>query len=301
MRTVLVTLRKRKLTYKTSREFISNMFFWAFGGFLYAVAVNTFTAPNGILLGGFTGVATVLNYLFKTPIGTVVFLMNVPVFLIAFRKFGYSFILKTLVATFLASFMIDFTSLFLPVYSGDKLLSSLFGGVVGGAGLAIIFLRGATTGGVDIIAKLLLLRFPHMSMGRAILLMDCAVIAASYFVYHSLENLLYAVIVIYVSAQAIDYILYGAGQGKILYIVTVRYEELVHTINNKLHRGVSVLDMHGGYTGEPKKMLFCAVKAQEVARFTRTILEADADAFMVVSDAGEILGEGFRRREENAP
>lgn len=261
------------------------------------MAVNVFTAPNGILLGGFTGVGTILNFLFGTPIGTVVFLMNVPLFIIAFKKFGYEFIVNTVIATFLASFMIDFTALFLPVYSGDKLLASLFGGVIGGAGLALIFLRNATTGGVDIIAKLLRLRFPHISMGRVILFMDFIVIAASFFVYHSLEKLLYAVIVIYASSQAIDYILYGSGNGKILYIVTDKYKDVAYKINNELHRGISIFDIQGGYTGEPKKMLFCAVKAQEVARFTKAVKDIDDNSFVVISDAGEILGEGFRRGE----
>lgn len=279
-----------------AKYYITGIFYWIAGSFLYAVAVNTFTAPNGILLGGFTGVATILNHVFATPIGTVVFLMNVPLFIIAFKKFGYEFIVNTVIATFLASFMIDFTAFFLPVYSGDKLLASLFGGVIGGAGLALIFLRNATTGGVDIIAKLLRLRFPHISMGRVILFMDFIVIAASFFVYHSLENLLYAVIVIFVSSQAIDYVLYGSGNGKILYIVTDKYKDVAYKINNELHRGVSIFDIQGGYTGEPKKMLFCAVKAQEVARFAKEIKNIDENSFVVISDAGEILGEGFKSK-----
>ena len=125
--------------------------FFALGGTSYALAINVFLAPNNILLGGFTGVATILNYLFHTPIGTVVFLFNIPLFIAAFRKFGLQFILKTVFATFLVSVLIDVTAPFLPVYSGDRLLCALFGGILSGTGLGLVFLHGATTGGTDIL------------------------------------------------------------------------------------------------------------------------------------------------------
>ena len=148
----------------------------------YALAINVFLAPNNILLGGFTGVATILNYLFHTPIGTVVFLFNIPLFIAAYRKFGLQFILKTVFATFLVSVLIDVTAPLLPVYSGDRLLCALFGGILSGTGLGLVFLHGATTGGTDILSKLLRLKFPQMSMGRVVLLLDFLIVAASFFV-----------------------------------------------------------------------------------------------------------------------
>ena len=149
---------------------------------MYAVSVNSFLAPNGIINGGFTGIATILNRLFSLPIGTAVFIMNIPLFFLAYKKLGKGFIVKTVFATFTVSFIIDYTSAFLPVYSGDRLLSSLFGAVTGGAGLARVFARNATTGGVDTAAKLIKLKHPPLSMGRIILLLEMLVVGSSFVV-----------------------------------------------------------------------------------------------------------------------
>lgn len=279
---------------ETARKITVDCFLYAMGGFLYAISVNMFTAPNGILLGGFTGVATILNHLFRVPIGTAVFCMNVPLFWIAFRKFGFGFIIKTVLATFFMSLLIDVTVPFLPVYSGDKLLASLFGGILSGAGLGLVFLRGATTGGTDIVSKLLRLRFPQMSMGRVILLLDLLVIASSFAVYRSLENMLYALVVIYISAQTIDLVQSGFSHDKLLFVVTDQGERAVQAIRDTLDRGVSVLDVRGGYAGTARKMLFCAVRANDVARLMKTVREIDAHAFVVVNETSEILGEGFK-------
>lgn len=282
---------------KTTDIFI-DILFYAAGGALYALSVNMFTTPNGILLGGFTGAAAVLHTLLDVPIGATVFLLNVPLFLISFRKFGTSFIVKTVAATFAISAIIDLTAPFLPVYTGDKLLSALFGGILSGAGLGLVFLRGATTGGTDILSKLLRLRFPQLSMGRMILLFDLLVIGLSFAVYRSLENVLYALVVIYISAQVIDLVQTGFSHDKLLFIVTDQGERAVREITEALDRGVSVLDVRGGYTDTPRKMLFCAVRANDVARFTKRIRTLDENAFIVISEISDILGEGFRQKSE---
>lgn len=271
--------------------------FWVIGSFLYAIAINVFTAPNNILIGGFSGVATMLNYLFGLPIGTVIFVLNIPFFIISFYKFGYKFIIKTLIATLIASVLIDTTAPFLSAYTGDKLLSSIYGGVLAGAGLGIVFLRGATTGGTDIIAKLLRLKFTHISMGRVILFLDLIIIAVSFFVYGSIESMLYALVVIFVSSQAIDYTISGTDHSKIVYIVTDLSDVVSNKIMTELNRGVTEIPVVGGYTKTDKRMLFCAVKAQEISNFEKAIKEVDENCFMVVSEANEILGEGFRHSE----
>lgn len=269
------------------------------GGALYALSVNMFTAPNDILPGGFTGVGTLLNHLFSVPIGTTVFLLNVPLFLISFRKFGLPFILKTVCATFLMSALIDLCAPFLPVYSGDKLLSSLFGGILSGAGLGIVFLRGATTGGTDIVSKLLRLRLPALSMGRMVLLLDLAVIAASFFVYRSLESVLYSLVVIYVSAQCIDLVLAGFSHDKLLFMITEEGESAVRAITNVLDRGVSVVSVRGGYSGQERQMLLCAARAGDAHRVAKAVREVDAKAFIVITEAAEVFGEGFRGIRKN--
>lgn len=275
-----------------------DVFYFTAGGTLYALSVNVFTAPNGILPGGFTGIATILNRLFDFPIGTAVFLLNIPLFLISFKKFGFSFIIKTVTATFLMSALIDLLVPVLPVYRGDKLLSALFGGILSGAGLGLVFLRGATTGGTDILSKLLRLRFPAASMGRMVLILDLLVIAVSFAVYKSLENVLYALVVIYVSAQSIDLVLTGFSHDKLLFIITKKGSEAVEIITKVLDRGVSVLPMRGGYSGDMRQMLFCAARANDVSRVTKAVRALDDDAFIVVTETATVLGEGFRRKAE---
>ena len=269
--------------------------YFSAGGALYALSVDMFTAPNGILLGGFTGIGTILNYLFSVPIGTAVFLLNVPLFLTAFHKFGFRFIVKTVLATFLMSLFMDVFALFVPVHTGDKLLSALFGGILGGAGLGLVFLRGATTGGTDILSKLLRLRFPSFSMGRMVLLLDLAVIAVSFFVYKSLENVLYSLVVIYISAQCIDLVLSGFSHDKLLFMITEKGADAVREITSTLDCGVSVLAVRGGYSEHARQMLFCAVRAGDANRVAKAVQELDGNAFIVITEAAEIRGEGFYR------
>lgn len=280
---------------ETAKKAAIDFLYFSAGGALYALSVDMFTAPNGILLGGFTGIGTILNYLFSVPIGTAVFLLNVPLFLTAFHKFGFRFIIKTVLATFLMSLFMDVFALFVPVYTGDKLLSALFGGILGGAGLGLVFLRGATTGGTDILSKLLRLRFPSFSMGRMVLLLDLAVIAVSFFVYKSLENVLYSLVVIYISAQCIDLVLSGFSHDKLLFMITEKGADAVREITSALDCGVSVLAVRGGYSEHARQMLFCAVRAGDANRVAKAVQELDSNAFIVITEAAEIRGEGFYR------
>lgn len=172
--------------------------------------------------------------------------------------------------------------------------SSLFGAVTGGAGLALVFARNATTGGVDTAAKLIKLKHPHLSMGRIILFFDILVVGSSFFVYRSVENLLYSIIVIYLSSKTIDYLLYGTGDGKLIFIVTEHSEEIKEKITKDFRRGVSVLNARGGYTDKEKSVLITAVKIQEAAFITAAVKETDPKAFSVITGADEIIGEGFR-------
>ena len=290
----------RKTEHKTNKKDTAkkaaiDFLYFSAGGALYALSVDMFTAPNGILLGGFTGIGTILNYLFSVPIGTAVFLLNVPLFLTAFHKFGFRFIVKTVFATFLMALFMDVFALFVPVYTGDKLLSALFGGILGGAGLGLVFLRGATTGGTDILSKLLRLRFPSFSMGRMVLLLDLAVIAVSFFVYKSLENVLYSLVVIYISAQCIDLVLSGFSHDKLLFMITEKGADAVREITSALDCGVSVLAVRGGYSEHARQMLFCAVRAGDANRVAKAVQELDGNAFIVITETAEIRGEGFYR------
>lgn len=289
------------LSKKKVKDFILDGLFFLAGSFIFAISVNTFTAPNNIAPGGLTGIATMLNYIWGIPIGTVTLLMNIPIFLWGFFEVGYRFILKTIVATAVSSVMIDLTVNILPRYQGDMLLTTVFGGFFSGLGLALIFVRGGTTGGTDLIANLISLRVRHLSLGRLILIVDMIIVVASAFVYGSYESPLYATIVIYITSKVIDVVLYGAdiGTGKILFIVSRKNEEIAEKIMQILGRGVTELYSRGAYTKQDGEVLLCAVSRQEVYKVYDIIHSIDPDAFTIVGDAGEISGEGFKEIQKN--
>lgn len=276
-------------------SFLIDLLFYIAGGMIYSVAVLLFLTENEISPGGLTGIATILNYLFSLPIGTVVFILNIPLLAAGFIKFGGVFIAKTAVATAVMSLTLDISGIFMPKMKIDPILAALFGGLLMGLGISLFMLRGATTGGTDIIAKLINRKFPHLTVGRLMLAADAAVVGLSALVYRNVESALYAVIAIYASSRVMDLILYGADRGKIIYVITDNAKELSDSIMSLINRGVTLLDVTGAYTGTKRQMLMCTVRRHEVAAVCRLATSCDKNAFIIVGEAGEVLGEGFKR------
>lgn len=274
------------------KSFLTDTAVYILGGVLYSISVNCFLSKNQILNGGFTGFATVTNYLFGLPIGTVILLLNIPLFIISYKKLGIRFVISSFWATFIMSALIDIGD-FLPVYRGDLLLASLFGGVLSGAGLGVIFINGATTGGTDIIAKLIGLKYPHISLGKTIFLVDLAIITLGGLVYKNIESSLYAAVVIFVSTQTIDYLIFGVHRSSLILIVTEKGDEMRKIITNDIRRGVTVLKGSGGYTNSEKQVLICACYDNQTGKFIKKIKAFDEKAFLIITNAKEILGEGF--------
>lgn len=283
---------------KTHRSNIKDFFLdtlvFILGGVAFSVAVNCFLSKNNILNGGFTGIATVLNYLLNIPIGTTIFIMNIPLFIIAFKKLGARFVNRTVWATLITSTLIDI-GVFLPVYKNDLLLSSIFGGALVGISMGIIFIRNATTGGVDIIAKLIQVKYPHISIGKSILIFDAVIVVLGGIVYQNVESMLYASVVIFVSAQVLDYIIYGVSRGTMIMIITDKSEEICNMIINDFQRGVTVLKGQGGYSKQEKNVLLCACLDNQTQKFIKKIKSADENAFFIVTQSKQILGEGFMK------
>lgn len=267
------------------------------GGVCIAGSVNIFTSPNQIAPGGFTGLATVLNYLTGFPIGAAVLLFNIPLFFAAWRVFGGRFLVRTAVVTVCSSLLIDLSAPFLPPYAGDRLLSSLFGGFLSGIGYGLVFIRGATSGGTDIIGRLLHRRFAHIPMGTLVMLMDMVVAVVSGVVYRNLESMLYAVLVFFISGRVVNVLVYGAGSGKLILTVSAKGDEIAGRIVSETRRGATVIPVQGAYTGEQKKMLVNVVRPSEVQKIHAIIRRCDSDAFVIVAAADEILGYGFKRTE----
>ena len=283
-------------TQKKVKNLLMDAVFFLAGSFLFAVSIDTFTAPNQIAAGGLTGVATILNHMFGIPIGTANILMNVPLLIWAYVEMGYQIIIKTVVATIVSSAMIDVMVPYLPQYQGEPLITIVFGGCLAGLGLALILMRGGTTGGTELAANLLSLHIHGFSLGKFIMVIDLVIVLASAVVYQEYESPLYAILVIYITSKVIDAVLYGTdrGTGKVMFIISPKNKEIARRIMDDLERGVTELRSRGAYSGQEGTVLMCAVSRQEVHKIYDIIHEIDINAFIVVNEAGEITGLGFR-------
>ncbi len=282
---------------KKRYKILADIFYFVMGTVVYSAAVNMFLSPNGISPGGFTGVAVIINYLIGIPTGTMLFIFNIPVLIIGYKKMGGRFVIKTSFVTVLLSSVLDITAVFLPVFKTDGILAAIFGGMLLGLGFSLILLRGATTGGIDIVAKLINRRLRHFSVGKIILMADGVVIALNALVYKNAESALYSVVAMYVATRMMDTLLYGADKGKIIYIITAVPDLICQKITQNVSRGVTRLSVKGGYTGQPRSMLMCTVRVHEAAAVHDIVKECDKGAFIVVTDAGEIIGEGFKAQD----
>lgn len=274
-------------------ELLKNNVIWIVGCSLYAIAVNSFVVPNDIAQSGVTGLAVFFNHLFNVPVGATNFALNVPLLIMMWLFLGKKLVARTLWVTALLSIALDaFT--FMPDYSGDKILASLFCGLLQGAGLGIIMITGATSGGTDIVARLVHKRFPHITVGSVVMFSDAAIVAANMMLLGSINSGLYAIIMIFVSTRVIDSLIYGTGNGKMLMIVTEKPDEVSKAIVSSQRRGVSVVPAKGAYTGKDKGILICVARKSEVSGIMKIIKAADDKTFIIVSEANEILGEGFK-------
>lgn len=276
------------------KKFVIDILIYTIGAFIYSSAITIFITPNQISPGGITGVATAISFLIKVPSGILYFIINLPILLLGFLKFGGVFIFKTTIASFMVSLSLTLTDFLLPSFVADRLLAALFGGIMLGAGMSIIIIRGATTGGVDIVAKLINRKYRHLTVGRIMLLADVFVILLAVIVYKNVESALYSAITVYGTTFVLDRMLYGADKGKLAHIVTSRSAEICRAIANDLGRGTTVISAKGGYTGNDRTLLLCTLRAYEVATLYSIIDEYDPDAFIVMSEVGEIIGEGFK-------
>lgn len=267
----------------------------ALGSLLGAIAYPLFLVPNHVAPGGLTGLATVLNYLFQLPVGITSLVMNIPLFIIGYRAMGRMFVVRSLVATVLFSVLIDLIPL--PAMTHEPLLGALFGGVLLGAGLGLILRGGATTGGTDMVARMIHNRFQHISVGAILFFIDCCVVAMAGFFIEA-EYALYAFISLYASSKLIDAVMDGLTREKACYVISDEHERVRQEIMAKLDRGVTVLSAEGGYSREKRPVILCVLSAQEVGRLKAIVRSADERAFVFISDAHEVLGEGFRKLAE---
>lgn len=283
-----------KLGKTGASRFAVDIIFDIVSGIFYAIGLNCFSAPNQIAPGGVSGISVLLQHLFGFNLGIVMMTINIPLLLLAWRFLGREFTLKTLKTVAIQTFILDMTAPFTPVYTGEFIIAALFGGVFIGIALALVFMRGSTTGGGDIVSRLVQLRFRHVPIGKLMFFFDVLVLVASVLVFHNIEAGLYGMICIFTISKVIDGILYGLYTGKVLLIISPRQQDIADDILKKLDRGVTFLDGVGAYSGKQKQVLMCAVRSNEYHSVEEIVKLHDPEAFVLTLEAKEIQGEGFR-------
>ncbi len=286
---------KRKLNFKS---ILLDVLFAAVGSFLYAGAIRMFLDPNHVSIGGFAGIGSVLHYLWMFPMGITYLALNLPLFFLSWKKLGQKFLIKTVFATVLVSVFLD-TVGFLPSFTENKLLAAIAGGVLSGIGLGMIYSRGMATGGTDLLAKLVKGWFRGISYGKVILTIDILIVTVSAIIYRDLWSVLYSAITIWLSTTVVDTILSGMERAKSVSIITDKKQAVVEGILRDVNRGATVLDAEGGYTKTGRNLILVVVRSYELFHLKQTVKAADPNAFLIISDATEVLGNGFQIHEEN--
>ena len=263
------------------------------GAVIYALAFDWFVAPNQIAMGGVTGLAQIVNALVPVlPVGVLSILVNVPLFLAGWRLLGGRLLVSSLYAMAVSSLAIDVIAWMHTFPPMDPILATLYGGAGMGVGLGLVFSQGATTGGTDIIGKLLKLKFPWLPIGKLVMIPDMVVVILAAVVFGTVNAALYGLIQMYLLSKVMDMILYGWDTSRVAYIITDRWEETVQGLLD-MNRGVTLLQGKGAYTGAEKQVLLVAFRQREIVPIKRMLREIDPKAFFIVCDAHEVLGEGF--------
>ena len=270
------------------------------GCVIYAVGFQFFMYPNNIVSGGIVGVAMIINKLMPVPVSVTTIILNIPLFVIAWRYFGLDFLISSLVGMALSSAFVDLFAIFNIVLTDDPMLASIIGGVIKGVGLGVIYYVGSTTGGVDIVAKMLRMKNPHLNLGTILLLIDAAIIVAYAVILNKYESAMYSVITMFVVSKVIDLALYGIDNSCICYIISEKSSDISHEIiSGHMHRGVTILEGRGAYSRKEKQVIMCVIKRQQIAEIRRIIRTMDENAFFIVSDAKNVFGNGFENIREN--
>lgn len=263
------------------------------GVVITAIALNMFLVPNKVAAGGISGLATILHYVFGWPVGLLMMVMDIPLLLTGVKVLGTSFGLYTLYGSLTLSLSVYLLEPYTPALTQDLLLSALYGGVLSGIGLGLVFRSGGTTAGTDVIAAILHKWF-GVNLGQALLAVDFFVIALSGIVFKSVELPLYSLIALFAMAKMIDLIQEGWSTAKAFLIMSEHNEAIAQAIMSEIGRGVTLLPAKGAYTGANREMVFCVVTTREVSRLKDLVYRFDRRAFVIVGDAHEVLGEGFK-------
>ena len=263
------------------------------GSAFYALSVSAFSTPNDIAPGGASGLGILAHALLGIPVGAVLLLINLPLLTAAFFKLSRGYAVRSAIVTVLSSVVIDVTAPLVPPFTNDRLLAALCGGLLSGLGIGLVMLRLGSTGGSEIAAGLLRLKYPHLSMGRLILSVDAVVVALSAAVFGDVAAALYAAVQVFVCSVTVDHVVYGREEGRLLLVVTKEKERLCDVITRTLERGVTAVPAVGGYSQQGTTLLLCAVSRHQVPPLKVLVQQTDPRAFVMVLTTRQVVGEGF--------
>ena len=288
------------MTKHTPSRLVRDYIWITLGAVIYSLSFDWFYVPNEIGFGGITALGMILNRLIPgLPIGTVVLVLNIPIFLLGWKLLGGHTLVSSLFAMAATSILVDLIAAAYTFPPMDPMLASVFGGLTLGVALGMIFSRGATTGGTDLVARLLKIPFAWLPVGKLLLLVDLSMLLAVAAAFRSLESGMYGGIALYISTVIMDNVLYGLDRSKVAYIVTSNPRPMAAEIDRQLERGATFLYGEGSFTGQNKLVLMCAFKQRQIVPLKALVHQMDPDAFLIVCDAHEVLGQGFRRYQKD--
>ena len=292
-----MTGRENKQRIAAVRRWILDIILIIVGSGVYALGVHCFTAPNNIAPGGVTGIATIISYVTDWNVGTLIALINIPLVIAGFILLNKRTMVKTLLSVAALSLMTDVLFRNIPVYNADNgngILAAIFGGLLMGAGIGIVYIREGTTGGTDIINKIVNRFRPEIKLGQISFLVNALVAGLGMLVYRDLNVVLFALVAIFVQAKVIDSLVYGGLEGKFLMIFSEKPHEIAERLL-KQKRGVTLLSGEGAYSGEQRQVVCIAVHKNEYVKVKRIVKQVDPDAFVIITGASEVLGKGFQK------
>ncbi len=260
---------------------------------IFGIGVALFVDPNDLAPGGFTGLAIMINRLIPVNTGMLYLILNIPVILLGIRKFGWKFTVSTLYSILAVSLFTDLFHLMTPV-TYDPLLGAVFGGALIGVGIGLVMRNGGTTGGADIVIKCLKIRIPHMKTGTLMLMLDAVIIGMSGIVFGNFNAVLYGILSSVATSAALDFVLYGGDEARLIYIISDKAEGIAEKLLEDVDIGVTFLNGSGAYHNTEKKVIMCVVKKQIAPRVEEVVENDDKGAFMIITNASEIYGEGYK-------
>ena len=290
---------KRLFDPSSAKNFLIDVVFTIIGTALVGAALSVFIEPNDIAPGGVSGLAIALAYITPIRVSIWTLALNIPLLLCAWRILGKRSLIFTLISTVLLSVFIDLSAAFLPAYTNNPLLAACCGGVVTGLGIGMLFLRGISTGGTDLLALLLKRVFPNIPSGTLLMMIDTAVVAIAVLIFRDIEVALYSAITIFISSKLIDAMAQGVDYAKVIYVVTDRGDKVTEGLNTYTDRGSTIIPAIGGYTKDNKQVVITVTRRNVLSQTLRLIKQTDPAAFTFVMDSTEVHGEGFKLDELN--